>query len=275
MVDHGSVSGAARALRVNHATVLRRIAVFEEKVGVHLFDKSPRGYLLPPENRPLIDTMRDVETAALAVERQIAGEGTTLRGTVRITSTDTLCHYVIPHVLPHLHRQFPMLAFDVLSSNSRLDLSRMEADVTIRPAHKLPDHLEGELAGKLGFAAYNVDGASDGWIGLSGALVQSAPAIWMEDKVDPDTITARTDSFLTALALAEAGAGTAILPCILAAGNPLLKRCGNEAVVMSVPVWVASHKDLSQTPRIAAVRQALVPAIREIGHALLGAEEVG
>ena len=41
--SHGSVAAAARALGVNHATVLRRIAEFETRIGVRMFDKTTRG----------------------------------------------------------------------------------------------------------------------------------------------------------------------------------------------------------------------------------------
>ena len=40
----GTMSAAARELRVDHATVGRRVARLEETLGVTLFDKTPDGY---------------------------------------------------------------------------------------------------------------------------------------------------------------------------------------------------------------------------------------
>ena len=44
VANHGSVSAAARALGVNHATVLRRVAAFEEDHGGAVFEKTATGY---------------------------------------------------------------------------------------------------------------------------------------------------------------------------------------------------------------------------------------
>ena len=40
----GTVSGAAEVLGVHHATVIRHIDALEERLGVKLFQRHPRGY---------------------------------------------------------------------------------------------------------------------------------------------------------------------------------------------------------------------------------------
>jgi DNA-binding transcriptional LysR family regulator len=264
VVDHGSVSAAARALKVNHATVLRRIAMFEERFGIHLFDKSLKGYILPAENQLLIEIMRGVESAALAVERQIAGDGDTLRGHVRITSTDTFCHHVLPPLMTTLHEKFPALALEVVCTNAHLDLARMEADITIRPAFSLANHLVGEQAGTLGFGCFAAKGSREEWIGLTGALQSSAPAKWMEENLDGTDPCFCVDSFLTAMALARAGNGWALLPSILGDTCDGLEKIEKGPIDMAVPVWIASHRDLAQVPRIAAVRSELTKQLSNI-----------
>ena len=51
VAEHGSLSAAARALGVNHATVLRRITAFEEDIGLALFDRPPGGGVADPGPR--------------------------------------------------------------------------------------------------------------------------------------------------------------------------------------------------------------------------------
>src|SRR3954462_6920125 len=46
VADCGSLAGAARRLGVNHTTVLRRVGGFEQRLGLRLFDRLPRGYAL-------------------------------------------------------------------------------------------------------------------------------------------------------------------------------------------------------------------------------------
>ena len=46
VAEAGSLAGAARELRVNHSTVLRRIAAFEQQLALRLFERLPTGYVL-------------------------------------------------------------------------------------------------------------------------------------------------------------------------------------------------------------------------------------
>ncbi|MFP3570811.1 LysR family transcriptional regulator, partial [Paraburkholderia sp. SIMBA_030] len=46
LARHRSLSAAARALRVNHATVARRISSLELSLGAQLFERRPDGYVL-------------------------------------------------------------------------------------------------------------------------------------------------------------------------------------------------------------------------------------
>ena len=57
VAEKGSVNAAAKALAVNHATVLRRVARFEEMTGVRLFQRSPRGYAVDPSARHILEAL--------------------------------------------------------------------------------------------------------------------------------------------------------------------------------------------------------------------------
>ncbi len=69
-----SVSGAAKELCVSHATVLRRVAAFEDSRGISLFHRSRTGYRVDPRAAALLGAIADVETAVDRVNRLIEGE---------------------------------------------------------------------------------------------------------------------------------------------------------------------------------------------------------
>ena len=270
VAQNGSVSAAARELGVNHATVLRRIASFEDRHGSQIFDKTARGYLVPEDRARVIDAAREVENAILAVERMIGGAQAPLSGVVRVTSTDTFCMGVLPQMLAGLRDVSSDLHIDLLSSNAHLDLGRLDADITVRPTLKLPDDLVGETSAKLGFAAYAAPDAPDLWLGLSGALQGSRPGQWLA-KIKPEAQMAGTaDSFLTLQQMAAAGLGRAILPCFLAETDPRLTRQDFRLPDLSVDIWVASHSDLATIPRIRAVREHLLDQMAAQADRLAG-----
>ncbi len=271
VAEQGSVSGASRVLGVNHATVLRRIAAFEERHGVELFDKSARGYAIPVDRLRIIDAAREVENAMLAVDRVIQGAQVPLRGVVRVTSTDTFCTAILPDMLARWQRQQDELRIELLSTNAHLDLSRLHADVAVRPTLQLSEDLTGEVAAKLAFEVYEAAGGGpDKWLGLSGALARSLVAVWLADRAGTEPAAGAADSFVTLREMAAAGIGRAILPCVLGDADPRLSRVAGILPGLAVDIWVASHVDLADVPRIRAVRRLLVDGLAAISDRLEG-----
>ncbi|MGB5560026.1 MAG: LysR family transcriptional regulator [Paracoccaceae bacterium] len=271
VAEQGSVSAASRVLGVNHATVLRRIAAFEERHGVELFNKSARGYAISEDRIRVIDAAREVENAVLAVDRIIQGAQAPLRGVVRVTSTDTFCGAVLPAMLARWQGQEGELRIELLSTNAHLDLSRLHADIAVRPTLQLADDLAGELAAKLAFDIYARPGAdTEKWLGLSGSLARSMVAGWLADRAGAEAITGAADSFVTLREMAAAGMGQAILPCILGDADARLERRRGVLPDMAVDIWVASHFDLADVPRIRAVRRLLVEGLASIADRLEG-----
>ena len=270
VADHGSVSAAVRVLNVNHATVLRRIALFEERHGSPVFDKNSRGYSLLADREQVIAAARDVESAIFAVGRMIEGTQAPLHGVVRVTSTDTFCQAILPPLIAGFRESAGSLQIELLCSNRHLDLAKLDADITVRPAAVLPDELVGDVVGRLNFAVYAAPDAPDLWLGLSGALARSRPAIWQAEAVSPDKIASSGDSFLTLLEMAACGMGKAILPCLIGDADGRLVRVETNMPKLGVDVWVASHADLADVPRIHAVRSYLVEHLSKQAQLLSG-----
>ncbi len=264
VAETGSVSAAARELGVNHATVLRRVAAFEERHGILVFERTPTGYAVPRERQRIVEAARAAEAAHMAVMRLISGARAPLTGAVRITSTDTFCQSVLPRAVARLRADAPELRVDILSSNAHADLARVEAEIAIRPTTDLPENLAGEVAADLGFAVYAPaeDPQTSSWLGLSGALARSKAADWLKDVIVTHDLAGVADSFVTLREMVAGGLGRSVLPCVLGDGDARLVRLPDAMPELLVPVWVASHVDLADAPRIAAVRGRLAQALR-------------
>ncbi|WP_417243745.1 LysR family transcriptional regulator [Celeribacter sp.] len=269
----GSVSAAARALGVNHATVLRRVAGIEQRLGVELFEKSVRGYDIAPEKLRLIEAAREVEAAVNAVERMAQAGEAPLAGVIRLTSTDAFCHEILPPIVARMSMKTPDLSFELLCTNAHTDLSRLHADVTVRPTFKLPEDLYGEVAGQMAFGFYAAEGVrEDHWLSLSGTIARLHFAQKMRERLERDgaVFRASADSFLTLRAMAEAGLGRAMLPCIIGDQSPTLHRVYAPVDMPPVPVFVASHADLADAPRLRQARARIAAALEAEEERLLG-----
>jgi DNA-binding transcriptional LysR family regulator len=271
VAEGGSVSAAARVLGVNHATVLRRVAAFEEAQGAPIFDRTPQGYVVLPDRLRVIEAAREASLAMETVARLIRGAEKQLSGAIRVTSTDTFCHAVLPDVVADLVRGADGVSIELICSNSHIDLGRLNADIAVRPAETLPEDLRGEKAGVLGFAVYaNAGPAAPSWLALRGSLSRAKAAAWMEAEVPAARISGGADSFLVLRELVAAGQGRAILPCCLGDPDPRLTRLLDAMPPMSVPIWVASHADLAAIPRLRSIRARIVASLRDRAGVLSG-----
>ncbi|MDU9003198.1 LysR family transcriptional regulator [Sedimentitalea todarodis] len=270
VADMGTVSAAARALGVNHATVLRRVAAFEADHGGAVFERTATGYQVLPERARVIDAAREVENGILSVERLMHGTVAPLRGEVRVSSTDSICQVLLPPLVAQLHAESTELQINLLSTNTHADFARMQADISVRPALALPDEMTGDSRATLAFRAYHTPGASDCWLSLSGALARSIPAKWMETHIPADRIATGSDSFLVLRELAKLGLGTAILPVFVGETTPGLVRHPGAMPMLSVPIWVGTHSDLRDVPRIRIVRERILTYLAERAPTLDG-----
>ncbi|MBV7409850.1 LysR family transcriptional regulator [Maritimibacter sp. DP1N21-5] len=270
VAQEGSLSGAARVLGVNHATVLRRINGFEDGVGMAIFDRTARGYRIAPRRSRILEAMRGVEDAVFGVERAITAARSPLAGVVRVTSTDSLCVSVLPPIIAQIEAQAEGLQVELSSQNIRSDLARLDADIAVRPAPSLPPELTGTVAAQLGLSVYAAPGGGTHWLGFSGTLAEAFSLDRFRDLVGDGPIGATSDSFVVLREMAAAGQGRAILPCILGDGDPRLVRLDGMMAPTKVDIWVASHVDLAEVPRIRAVRDLIVRALDLDRDQLLG-----
>ena len=267
VADHGSVAAAARALSVNHATVLRRIAGFESRQGIRVFDKTPRGYVVSPDRRALIETMRDASVALGQVDQMIDAERPSLQSGIRVTSTDAFCYSLLGPIVGRVADDIDG-QIDIISGNAHLDFGRLQAHITVRPTLELPQDLSGEWAGKFRFGVYGGSKSADRWLGLSGPLARSVAGKWMRDKAAQTGISG--NSFVTLAKVAAHGNYKVLLPVFL--GDPWkgLHRLDVPDDLPATPIWAASHVDFARSGRLARARKRLAEALIEEHDALMG-----
>ncbi|WP_377507656.1 LysR family transcriptional regulator [Octadecabacter sp. R77987] len=257
VAETGSVLQAAKQLGVNHATVLRHVASFEDRHGAPVFERTRRGYRLLPDRAHVIHAAQEAQSAMNEVARLASGGRAALTGNVRITSTDTMCAMILPDFAAQLSQEDRQFNVTLLSSNTHLDLIREQAHMVVRPTVNLSEELIGDAVTKIGFAAYAVDEHAQSWHGLTGPPSRSVAAKWMADELDPETLTTASDSFLTLRELAVHSGAIAVLPCFVGDSDTRLVRLPKRMPEISVPVWVAHHMDTDTTQQLKLVQDRL------------------
>lgn len=277
VLQHGSLSGAARALAITQPTVGRHVAALEQALGVTLFTRSQLG-LLPTEValalRPHAEAME--HTAAL-MERAASGQGQGVVGVVRISASEAVGVEVLPAILARLRARHPGLVVELVLSNKVQDLLRREADIAVRMLRPRQEQLVARKVGdiELGLHAHTDYLARHGTpLDLDG---MARHAVIGYDEASPfvrnagkafqgftrENFAWRCNSDLAQMALICAGAGIGVCQSGLAARDPALRRVLPQAFSLPMETWVTMHEDLRGSLRCRATFDALVVGLRD------------
>ncbi|SJN13276.1 Transcriptional regulator [Halomonas citrativorans] len=278
----GSLSGAARALRVSHATVFRRLGDIERRLGVILFERSRAGYRPTLAGEELADTARIMEEAALTAERKVAGRDLEPSGEIWVTTTDSLLMGLLAPMFTQFQLRYPGIILDVAVANQMLNLTRREADVAIRPSNHPPENLIGRRLTTIGQAVYGHRSlgltpglpidilTSQPWIGAGPRLQDSVLDQWMGYNELKASSVYRVDTLVSILSTVRSGMGLAALPCYLADEDPDIIQLTDPIPELCYDLWLLVHPDLRGVVRIHALMDFLTEAIRGQEQRLAG-----
>lgn len=268
VADEGSLVAAARELGVDHTTVLRRLRAFEAQIGATLFERRTTGHVLTPAGEALARAVRTMHETLADAERRIAGEDLRLEGTVRVTTTDTLAHTILPRALARFGAEHPGVRIDLSTTNTMLSLTRRDAEVAVRPSKEALPSYVGRRVAEVAIALYAApryleherarDLERHRWIALDESLARTTIARWMAREVGAAPIAMRVDSVTALCHAAVAGLGVAALPCYLGDLTRGLRRVRGPVAEMATELWVLTHEDLRRTARIRALTDRLV-----------------
>ncbi|SDE86610.1 transcriptional regulator, LysR family [Celeribacter baekdonensis] len=127
-----SLSGAGRQLKIDPATVGRRIARLEDGLGVALFAKSPQGYDLTRDGARLLSHAEAAEQAVAFGAEDMSGEGDRgLKGVIRVGAPDGCANYVLPRVIARIAEAHPDLEVQIVAQPRLFNLSKREVDFVV------------------------------------------------------------------------------------------------------------------------------------------------
>src|SRR5262249_18052 len=109
IAGEAGLSGAARALNVDHATVGRRLTSLEQRLGAKLFNRTPEGFVITSVGQAMLVQAEAMEGASVALERLASGHDTRSTGVVRVATVEILAYQVIVPAVAKLRQGAPGL----------------------------------------------------------------------------------------------------------------------------------------------------------------------
>lgn len=222
IAETGSLSGAARQLKLGQPTVTRRLALLEYTVGAALFRRSVEGASLTSAGERLVGPAKKMAEWAGELHRAAEAHDGAPRGLVRVTSSPFISFDFLAPFAGALAQKHPGLRLEVLSSVQYLDLARGEADLAMRarapsnPDLVLVHSLEVESAVFVSKALKaklprKVTLQTLPWVAWCPPFDSIPPNPQLEALIPGFTPAFTADHFLVQLAAAEAGLGAIVL----------------------------------------------------------------
>jgi DNA-binding transcriptional LysR family regulator len=279
-VRAGTLAGAARAMKVEHTTIGRRLSSLEDTLGAPLVLRGPEGLKLTPLGEAVVPLVEQVERSVTAVRDAVA----TRRARVRLAVPSGFTSLFTPHVA-ELQKEHPKLSLEVVSGARPVDVKKGEADLAVRVGPIADKDLIARKLCESGWALYasdaymrrhgapeNVDDL-DGLevIGFDPSLVRVPAAQWLEARAAGANVVMRSREVTDMLAAAVSGVGLCALPCMVGDAEPSLTRL--TGIIASPNVSLVYRREAKLSREVRAVMRMVVDVMRQSAERIQGTRE--
>jgi len=272
LADEGSLSAAARRLKVEHATVARRVAALEAATGVKLVDRRSGRYALTPDGERVAANARRMEAEAFAIERTVRARQDDLSGEVSVSAPPAMASHMIAPRLLRFRQSYPGLRLRLLGESRTVSLLRREADLALRLSRPSDASL---IARKVGIIPYRLYASPDylasrreedfEFIAFDESLDEAPHQVWLKSRAGNRPIVFRTNDMAIQSAAAAAQIGIAALPAFIGEAGTL-QRVDPDDRAISRDLWLTFHRDLRDNAAVAAVAGFLVECVRGLSR---------
>ena len=261
----GSLSGASRALKVDHTTVARRVSALEQSLGVRLFDRLPRGWALTADGEQMAERVRPLEEEIFAITSFARGRSCSLGGTVRVSAPPAFAALFLMPRMGLLRERHPGIELELIGEQRMANLTRREADLALRigrpegasmVVRRLPDFAYG-LFGRRDYVE-SVPAAEWTLLGHDETLEHTSNQVWMRRYAAGRPLAIRSNDVMGLFSAVRAGIGVAVLSNYMAELAPELVciEAGDE--LLQREFWLVVHTDVRRSPSVRAVMDTIV-----------------
>lgn len=271
VVEHGSLSAAARALGLSQPTLGRHVEALEQTLGISLFERTLTGFRPTETALRLYEPVQQAQASLAEASLVAEGASAAPTGSVRITSSTVMCHYVLPEILYDIRAAFPLVQIELVPSDAVENLLLREADIAVRMFRPTQLELVAKRLGEIpivacahtrylarrGSPSGPEDLRSHELIGFDRSDLLIATARRMGFELSRSDFQVRTDSQTNNFELIRAGLGIGFAQATLVAATPGLVALLPELRPPPLEVWLTTHREVFTSRRIRAIYDQL------------------
>ena len=266
----GTLSGAARTLRVDHATVSRRLGTLEAELQMQLVERLPRACRLTESGTQILELAQRMETAAFGIARHARAHQAPLDEKVTLSAPPVLATHLLARHLADLRAAHPNIQLAVLAQLQQVSLSRREADIALRLVRPKESSNVIRRIGRMPFALYahrdyaaSVASADWTFIAYDDSLADMPQQRWLLEIAGSRPVVCELSDISSHLAASRTGAGVAGLPCFIGDADADLVRLEHDGDAFARDIWLVVHRDLRRLKPVRVVMDYVVGIISQ------------
>ncbi|WP_337268782.1 LysR family transcriptional regulator [Oryzifoliimicrobium ureilyticus] len=267
LAQAGTLLGAARRLGVEHATVGRRVAALERRLGRKLVDRRGRRILLTVDGEKVAELVASIALQTAKIEQLGRSDAEALSGHIRISAPPAFSSLRLAHPIAALRQAHPGIHITLVGEKRFASLDRREADIAIRLTRPDAGDYAISKIGEIAFGLYAapaylaaVDPAGWTFIGYDDGMKDAPQQLRLVELAQGRPIALKSSMLEFQVAAARAGAGIAMLPDVVLETNETLCPVGDHPALVR-EIWLVVHSDIKAVPVIRVVVEALRQAI--------------
>lgn len=263
LAEVGTFLGAARQIGVEHATISRRIAALEQRLGRKLIDRRGRRVVLTGEGEQVAQHAALVAQQMAIIEQLGRSSATDMRGHVRISAPPALSSIRLAKPVMSVREAHPGIEITLVGEKRLASLNRREADIAIRLSRPEGGEYSIVKLGEIGFRLYAskdyleaTSPAQWTFIGYDESMDGSPQQMRLVELAAGRPIALRSSVLEFQVATARLHGGVVMLPDFAAAGIGDLLPV-EDAPSITREVWLVVHSEVKEMPPVRTVMDAV------------------
>lgn len=274
-----TLRNAAQQLELNHSTVSRRLASLNQKFGSDVFDFTQKGYVITSSGKTLLASAEKIEQLTINDNRLKKVHQTDLSGDINLSIPPAIGQFLLLEELYQFQKQYPQINLNMQTSYQLANLDKSEADIVIRVSNQPSEHLVGHRLFPIALSYYasqqyliNKKEKSFQWITN---IPSAGKPTWIDNSPYPNAkIVMRIEDLVLRHYAAAQGQGMIMGACYIAESIDGLQRIEPNRVFPHQDIWVLTHPDLRNVPRIKRLMEFLTQALRAKEKLITGQKDL-
>ncbi|MCF6275528.1 MAG: LysR family transcriptional regulator, partial [Robiginitomaculum sp.] len=234
--------------------------------GQAIFERVAGGYNATHLGKQLIAAAEKMEDISFSVIRQDRAAEPEISGPITLSVPKPIAQFLLVDALAKFTALHPKIDLTIETSYQYVNLDRSEADVVVRGTNAPPEHLVGRRLFPYALCHYgvadyleNTAPADRKWLIFS---PRAEAQKWIAKSPFPDADIAMHVDDLTYLHhCAVAGHGMIYGACYMGDPEPKLTRLPGTKPTPIADLWVLTHPDLRDTPKIKTLMKFLAETL--------------